>query len=199
MDVFGVYVPSNSAREAASVITTLSRLIDCSRRTLAAGDFNFTIEISDRLNLQGDCCGEVRHPLAEMWSEHLGSLNLTDMTNGRSTFNHPHGLSRIDRIYDNLDSTDLMLMQFASNTIPFNKDISDHAPMSLTISPGAGSAGRIPDWICNLPDLLSEVRTAFGHPVITNDDDPFQLLERFSGEVGHITSSWATKAALYQC
>ena len=145
-----MYLDPSSAKNRDAQIRKLHEAYDDRVHNIVAGDFNFTTSTGDRIKKNDAECheNETDQKNAATWKMVFDQTKLKEFAQEGFTCENSFGWSRIDRIYTNLHSADLILMKTVCHVISHPRYLSDHTPLSMTISRPAGNYKKpIPVWV----------------------------------------------------
>ena len=159
LDIFTVHL--EPALSSSGVFAQLSLLRSAIKpyaetHSLLAGDWNFDHDEEDRFDVEaGVFCGR-RGDMAKWWDTNLGNFMewyQGDFTRSGITRTLKKSLSRIDRIYSNLDPADALDLKIAATVVRAlatnTERLSDHLPVQGRMSMTRQRTGYrpIPAWI----------------------------------------------------
>ncbi|CAK0901367.1 unnamed protein product [Prorocentrum cordatum] len=162
---------SRAARSIPSSNTCLSFL---------AGDFNFVEEDDVRIPLDGSEPTVGSTTLARHFGTVFPSfceIAQTDCTHRTQVRNMVTSVARLDRIYTNAPTGEILDWHPKSGTIGLAHDIdevSDHIPVYLLLSPGSSKSQSIPRWVSEHPEFGPAIESLIEEVGLVGS--PFQQL-----------------------
>ena len=164
LHVYAIYLSPEDPGERDKQLRRLADVIDPAVHNLITGDFNFVANDCDRINKSDGSChnnaADKRN--AATFKEVAATCSLKEFAQDEFTCENSYGWSRIDRLYTNLHDADLCSMRFACNLLEHPRHLSDHKPVSLSISAGGHNTSRsIPTWVTKHPEFKGELIEEF--------------------------------------
>ena len=188
LHIWNVHLHHQCKHTRVDQIRSLAGALRTNRDAMAAvwvgGDFNFVASSADRIHhgVDGfsiqppdDEAADFRRILAE--PHHLLEIEQNEHTrHGAGT------TAKLDRLYSNHHPGEQLIYEFFSYVRLDTRGLSDHFPVSAgkRIPAGAGSHGRIPDWICRTREFMVAVRAEFKiRSILSQERTPWAKVGRW--------------------
>jgi hypothetical protein len=207
LHVYAIYLSPDSPEEREQQLKQLVGIIDPKVHNILAGDFNFVTNDCDRISkVDGEGHSDAADRRnAVVWKGLADTHDLREFQQEEFTCENSYGWSKIDRIYTNLHAAELCSMKCACNLLPHPRQLSDHRPVSVVMSPMQSQNRRkaILIWVTEHALFKEELNDEFAarcdafarfHGVLPDSFEKLKLLK----ESAHRVSSFIRRLSRTQ-
>ena len=160
LNILVVYLDPSSKQQQLEEIDEIGKSIVAGAHNIVAGDFNFAAASGDRISKStAECNGNSDQKQAGRWHYIAKTRGLREFQQHRFTCESSFGWSRIDRIYSDVHSANLIGMHSACGILEHRRRLSDHSPVSFELSYRKKPPKKdiIPPWIVHHEEFAQEV------------------------------------------
>ena len=165
LHVYAIYLSPDDPCDRDKQMKNLADVMDPMVHNIVAGDFNFVENACDRINKSGGECldNAADRRNATTWRGVAESCHLKEFSQDGFTCENSYGWSRLDRVFTNLHNADLCSIRCACNLLEHPRHLSDHRPVSVTLSMGGKRTTykSIPPWVTDHPNFKKELIDEF--------------------------------------